>query len=167
MSALFFLLTVVISTFVEAQDIEKWQSEIDDQVWRPFHRAYESFDAAALNDIYAQEVIRVTPAGIDTEEKFKSVNFKRFAQQKSTDAEVQLDFWFDSRQTNQSTSYEVGMFRIRSIVEGKETTLYGQFHIVVEKQSGVWKITQDWDTDTVNGKKLTAEDFARNSPMDW
>ncbi len=156
-SILFFL---ALNLSAHAQSVEELQNEIDKQVWKPFKQAFESLDSKALNAIYAKKVLRVTPEGIDTKGAFKVKNVKRFEQNKADGVSITLDFWFDRRNTNATTSYEVGFYRLGfSSVEGKTNFVYGQFHIVLQKMDGVWKITQDWDTTTINGKAITAEDF--------
>lgn len=144
------------------------QTEIDQQVWKPFQHAFESLDAAALNSIYAQQVLRVTPSGIDTDNSFRAKNLDRFATSKAEGITIDLDFWFESRHTNASTSYEVGYFRISYTTPNGENSInYGQFHIVLKKIDQQWKITQDWDTDTILGKKISAADFGTKSPREF
>ena len=142
------------------KNIKAIQNTIDLEVWEPFTRAFETLDAVALNNTYADEVLRVTPNGIDTNNAFKDANLKRFGQNKADGVSISLDFWFDSRDTNEDTSYEVGYYRIGFTKKNSDTNyIYGQFHIVLKKINGAWKITQDWDTATINGKVITANDF--------
>ena len=62
--------------------------------------------------------------------------------------------------------YEVGYYRVIYEEPGKETRMsHAQFHVVLRKENGVWKIAQDWDTGVINGVQLTAEDFAKGTPM--
>ncbi|MEM8928307.1 MAG: hypothetical protein AAGC45_08885 [Bacteroidota bacterium] len=160
MRSVVFFLVLAVSLNAYAQSIEELQSEIDTQVWKPFKKAFEHLDAKALNSIYADQVLRVTPAGIDTENAFRKKNIERFEERRNEGIAIALDFWFDSRHTNANTSYEVGFYRIGfSSVGGKDDFVYGQFHIVLQKLNGVWKITQDWDTTTLHGKAISAEDF--------
>lgn len=155
--------TAMFSLALSAQNETNLQKEIDSEVWKPFHDAFEARDAAALNAIYAQEVLRVTPAGVDTKGKFKHLNIENYS--KATNAKVALDFWFDSRQTNEDTSYEVGIFKI-AITNGSTTNyVYGQFHIVIKKIDGTWKITQDWDSEEINGRAITEKDFGRKAAL--
>ncbi|MGB3149941.1 MAG: hypothetical protein WBB27_04705, partial [Maribacter sp.] len=85
------------SVTVGAQiNVSQIQQEIDKTVWKPFQKAFESLDGEALNDTYAQEVLRVTPNGIDTNNSFKAANVERFKMNKDDDASIALDFWFDS-----------------------------------------------------------------------
>lgn len=159
-------LVLVTSGFLNGQSVTDIQKEIDAQVWKPFQEAFQNLDGQALNNTYADQVLRVTPGGIDTENAFKQGNLRRFAQNKADGITIGLDFWFDSRHTNNQASYEVGFYRIAATNDKGETSYnYGQFHIVLEKMDGIWKITQDWDTTTINGETIGSEDFAKKKPL--
>lgn len=107
----------------------------------------------------------MTPEGIDTKNVFKNKNLESLKASKESNTQIKLDFWFDSRHTNEDTSYEVGFYKIGITVDGTTQNIYGQFHIVLKKINGQWKITQDWDTTTINGKSITAEDFEKKEPL--
>jgi ketosteroid isomerase-like protein len=143
-------------------NMELLQNEIDKTVWTQFKRAFETIDAEVLNSTYAENVLRVTPSGIDTQNVFKTSNIERFKLLKERAAIMQLDFWFESRQTNSDTSYEVGFYRIKTSMDGTCSTHYGQIHIVLKKLDGYWKIIQDWDTTHLNGKEIGQDEFERN-----
>jgi hypothetical protein len=162
-------LLLIIATFnLQAQGIIEIQEEIDQTVWKPFQKAFETLDGEALNHTYAKQVLRVTPRGIDTKNAFKKGNIKRFATNLQNGDKIDLDFWFDSRKTNATTSYEVGFYRIAFTAKSAETRYsYGQFHIVLEKIAGHWKITQDWDTTHIVGKAITAQDFELKKPLQF
>ncbi len=150
-----------------AQQSSVVQKEIDETLWKPFQKAFEALDGDALNNLYAKEVLRVTPAGIDTENAFKLANVERFKNNQAEGIEIQLDFWLDSRHTNEHTSYEVGFYRIRFKTKTGVNTAYGQFHIVLKKIEGAWKITQDWDTDVIAGVPISAKDFDKKPPLQF
>lgn len=155
-----FLIFIAFQSNAQKTNLEI-QKEIDKTVWKPFQKAFENSDAKALNATYAQHVIRVTPKGIDTENVFKKGNLERFAANLKNKTKISLDFWFDSRHTNETTSYEVGFYRIGFTSENTTTYSYGQFHIVLQKIDQQWKITQDWDTTTIAGETITASHFDR------
>ena len=157
---------ILISHLAAAADVSSIQSEIDQTVWKPFKAAFEGLDGEALNALYAEEVLRVTPeAGLDTSGLFKQANRNRFEANIANGDRIQLDFWFDSRHTSTSTSYDVGFYRVRiTEADGTASSFYGQFHIVLENIAGSWKIVQDWDTDQIGGQRLTAEVFERKMP---
>ena len=163
-------MAIMLSSVTAGAQIEvlNIQREIDTSVWRPFQKAFESLDGEALNRTYAKEVLRVTPNGIDTNNSFKSANIKRFDKNREDGASITLDFWFDSRHTNETTSYEVGFYRIGTTYTRKEPSYnYGQFHIVIKKIDGHWKITQDWDTAHINGNNISQEDFQKQEPLEF
>lgn len=148
-------------------DTKAVQEEIDRSVWKTFQRAFAELDGEALNSVYANTVLRVTPdGGLDTQSRFKQTNRTRFAENIANGDQIALDFWFDSRHTNMTTSYEVGFYRLGITSTAGQTDLfYGQFHIVLQKIEGHWQIIQDWDTDTIGGRAISATDFARRSPQ--
>jgi ketosteroid isomerase-like protein len=146
-------------------DIKTIQNEIDKTVWKPFQKAFETLDADALNATYADKVLRATPQGIDTNNAFKGKNMERFKVSKKNNVTIKLDFWFDSRRTNANTSYEVGFYRITTTTNDEISYNYGQFHIVLQKIRGSWKITQDWDTTTISGIVLDKTDFEKQQPI--
>ena len=165
LSVVYFVLIVVAPTWLVPAaaaevDVQRIQQSIDKQVWKPFHDAFENLDGDALNAVYAETVLRATPDGIDTNGVFKQYNRTRFDGSRARAESIALDFWFDSRRTDESTSYEVGFFRIvMTASDGDAVTFYGQFHIVLRKISGRWQITQDWDTDTIAGRPIDATHF--------
>ncbi|WP_299256547.1 nuclear transport factor 2 family protein [uncultured Aquimarina sp.] len=154
--SVFMFFTCIMIGQVNSLEIQKL---IDQTVWEPFQKAYEAMDAVSLNAIYADEVLRVTPEGIDTKNAFKDKNIERLKASKESNTKIKLDFWFDSRHTNEDTSYEVGFYKIGITTDDKTQYIYGQFHIVLKKINGIWKITQDWDTTTINGESITEKDF--------
>ncbi len=158
---------IICSSFIMTaqSDIKTIQNEIDKTVWKPFQKAFETLDADTLNATYADNVLRATPQGIDTNNVFKGQNIERFETSKKNNVEIKLDFWFDSRRTNTSTSYEVGFYRIQSTVNRETSNSYGQFHIVLQKINGMWKITQDWDTTIINGHIIDKVDFEKQIPL--
>lgn len=160
------LYVLLFSFFGFAQDETKAiQNIIDVEVWKPFKKAFETLDGAALNATYADKVLRVTPNGIDTKNSFKTKNLERFIQNRKDGVAITLDFWFDSRHTNTEASYEVGFYRIGFKKNNETSYSYGQFHIVLKKRDGHWKITQDWDTNKINGQMISEKDFSKKAPL--
>lgn len=154
------------SSSLADHDLAGTQALIDRTVWRLFQQAFESLDGSALNALYADRVLRVTPGGIDTTGQFKITNTTRFDANKANGDRISLDFWFDHRHTNAQVSYEVGFYRLRQTTpDGSSMSFYGQFHIVLRNIDGRWKIVQDWDTDSIAGRAITAEHFNRKQPV--
>ena len=163
LSALFFTLSMQAQSTIE--DIQK---EIDNTVWQPFQKAFETLDGKALNALYAADVLRVTPNGIDTQNSFKATNAERFHANRKNGESIGLDWWWDDRKTTEDTSYEVGFYRIAfTTAQGKTQYSYGQFHIVLKKIDRHWKITQDWDTASIAGIKIDSSLFETKPPLQF
>ena len=161
------LLLLATSAFAES-DSDRIQKKIDGTLWKTFRSAFERMDGEALNSVYADQVLRVTPEGLDVDGRFKRSNLTRFQQNLARGDTIELDFWFDSRHTNPTVSYDVGFYRVRVTPEsGDPDNFYGQFHIVLRKIDGRWKIVQDWDTASIGGRPITAEDFDRKAPAEF
>ena len=156
------LITLFATVGYAESDLKAVHDEMDRTVWRAFQNAFENMDGEALNLVYADHVLRVTPDGIDTQNQFKQTNKTRFDANIANGDQITLDFWFDSRHTNTTTSYHVGFYRMGvKAPSGKTDYFYGQFHIVLNKINGRWKIVQDWDTASIGGRPITSTDFAR------
>lgn len=155
------LLLMLVTPVASAEaDLIAIHEEIDRTVWRAFQNAFESLDGEALNAVYADEVLRVTPDGIDTQNQFKKNNKTRFGANIENGDRITLDFWLDSRHTDTTTSYNVGFYRMGVAAKSGATNYYyGQFHIVLKHINGHWKIAQDWDTTAIGGRPITASDF--------
>jgi ketosteroid isomerase-like protein len=165
---LFTFLTLHTPTGLADIDLAATHKEIDKTVWKAFQDAFQALDGKALNDLYAATVLRITTAGIDTQSAFREANVTRFTENIKNGDRIALDFWLDSRQTSNSISYDVGFYRVAMTTSAGETnTFYGQFHIVLRNIDGSWKIAQDWDTSSIGGKPITAEDFARKVPQQF
>lgn len=166
----YFLAFILIFTLsMQAQNTKlDIQKEIDNTVWKPFQKAFETLDGKALNALYAPDVLRVTPSGIDTENSFKAANTERFNNNLKNGDSITLDWWWDDRKTIEDTSYEVGFYRIAfATAQGTTQYSYGQFHIVLKKIDGHWKITQDWDTTNIAGKKIDSTLFEKKPPLQF
>lgn len=162
------LMLFVATVGVADSKVNATQEVIDGTVWKTFQSAFERLDGEALNSVYADAVLRVTPAGLDTQGQFKRANETRFEENIANGDRIALDFWFDSRHTDATTSYDVGFYRVGvTSASGITTYFYGQFHIVLRKIGGHWKIVQDWDTAAIGGRPVTAADFDRQPPAQF
>ncbi|MEE3999926.1 nuclear transport factor 2 family protein [Tenacibaculum sp. FZY0031] len=156
---LIFLVSVTLSFSQHKQEIEK---EVNEQIWKPFKKSFETRDWKSFNRLHSDEVLRVNKYGIRTGAEYK--NSIEVSYQKPTTKKRQIDFCFNQRTYKENTGYEVGYYRVIYTEKDKESRIvYGRFHVVLNKKNGTWLIAQDWDTDTMNGKLITKEDFESGS----
>ena len=141
---------------------QETQKEIDEQVWRPFIQAYNTFDAEAYNNLHTDDVIRSTPWGLRIGEEYKKRNTEQFNKSKADGKKIEIDLRFEHRNASGDVAYDVGYYRV---IYGDGQTSFGRFHVVLKKIDGVWKIAQDWDTNKILDHEVSEEDFLKANPM--
>ncbi|WP_420317797.1 YybH family protein [Ekhidna sp.] len=142
-----FVITCSLTVF--SQNI---QSEIDEQVWIPFTKAWESNDGEAYNAIHSDDVWRINPGRLLIGDEYKNRNLEKMHGLPKNQI---IEFTFETRTVNGENAYEVGYYRITRNQDGQQ--FVGRFHVALRKIDGQWKITQDWDTGEINGVKITPE----------
>ena len=156
--ALFYLLLL---NPIYSQSDSILQKEIDNQIWYPFIKAYGNWDADAFNAIHDKEMLRGSPWGLRTGEEYFTRNIERFEKGKMAGESRNISFTFEYRIHEKEMAYEVGYYKLVSKKENKESIYYGQFHVVLKKKDGQWKIFQDWDADEINGEKMEERHFMK------
>jgi hypothetical protein len=144
---------------IQAQDTLSFMMA-DEQVWIPFIRAYDSYDAEAFNALHTDHVIRGGPWGLLIGQEYYKRNARKFEEGQTEGNQRKISLTFEHRVHREEVCYEVGYYRVVTTKgDGSEQTSYGQFHVVLVKQNGVWKIAQDWDASEIKGVKITQSDF--------
>ncbi len=165
------LLTIIILSYgsialSQAERNPEIEKEVNEQLWGPFKKAWETRNAQDFNDLHTDDVLRVSKWGgvkIGSEYKDRIVE----SYKKPDNRERTIDFWLEHRYYSGNTGYEVGYLKIVIKEEGKDPRYsYSRFHVVLKKVDGKWKIAQDWDTNNINGVAVTAEDYAKGTPLD-
>ena len=152
------LILLVSVTLSFSQNNEIIEKEVNQQIWQPFKKSFEARDWESFNNLHTNDVLRVNKYGIRKGEEYK--NSIQTSYQKPTNKKRQIDFCFNQRIYKENIGYEVGYYRVIYTEKGKEPrTVYGRFHVVLSKKNDTWLIAQDWDTDTMNGKSISKEDF--------
>ena len=158
------LAMLLFSTFVYSQSDESVHQQIDEQVWYPFIQHYEAWDVEKFQALHTKDMLRGGPWGLSSAEEYFGRNKKSWPERQAKGWTRDIAFTFEYRVLGKDMAYEVGYYRVKSVRdEGEERIYYGQFHVVLRKEEGVWKITQDWDSDQINGRELGEEDFNRNA----
>ena len=137
----------------------KIEKQVNEELWKQFKKAYESRDSKLFNSLHTDDVMRITPNGIRVGNEYKDLINSNYLVKDAPKREI--DFWIEHRIYTGNNGYEIGYFRISSTTDGKTNEYYGRFSVVLRKVEGKWLIAQDWDTDQINGRAITAEDFAK------
>ena len=163
MKQLFITILCALSLIIAQEDAEqmKWQKEIDQQVWKPFIESYEAYDHKTFNALHTDDILRVSAWAIRVGSEYKDRVTSGYQRNKDRGDSRQIDLWFELRKAKKDIAYEVGYYRVKTMVEGKKEDIsHARFHVVLKRINGRWKVAQDWDTNNINGHKVNAEDFA-------
>jgi len=132
--------------------------EINEQVWHPFKQAFESRNDSLFNSLHTDDMLRINELGLQLGEEYKA---KIRGWKKMTEGnKITIDFSFEHRFYNGNLGYEVGYYRVVNwLSDGNQRASYGRFHVVLIKIDGIWKISQDWDTERVGNIMISVEFF--------
>ena len=124
------------------------QIEINDQVWKPFIKAFNNNDDEAFSAVHSKEVTRV----LQDENKVFGYNeyFRKVPDSLKTkwkDWKKNIELRFLQRIAGTDKAFEVGYYKTTNTntVTGEKGTGYGKFHVLLRKENGVWKILMDAD----------------------
>jgi ketosteroid isomerase-like protein len=163
MKFVFAIVFALLSIISQAQDIK---TEINNQVWKPFIEAYNSFDTEKFMSVYAKDVVRIP---MDQKKIFNFTEYKRNINRenqfnKNYKIKANLEIRFTDRIQSGDIAYEKGILKIKMTDNnGKPATIYSAFQVLLKKEGGVWKIK--FDTDSSTGTELTEKDFTSASAM--
>lgn len=161
-----FLLTSSVAAF--AQGAEK---EINDHVWKPFTKAIMTQNVEAFIHLHSKDVMRVERDNkqILNYDKYKSDLEKSWPAWRQSIAVEKTTYTFElrflERASNGNQAFEVGYFKNEIInAKGEKSISYGQFHVALRKENGVWKILVD--SDSSNNRSITEEMFLAAKPLE-
>jgi ketosteroid isomerase-like protein len=155
----------MVETFAQTD-----QQEIDEQVWIPFTKAITARDPEAFISLHSKDLIRAERNGgkVKNFDQYKQgmmeswPKYAEYAKQKSIKHTFELRFL--ERHSNGEQAFEVGYFKNETTTpDGEARASYGQFHVALRKENGVWKILVDSDSD--NGGSITEEMFVSADPI--
>jgi len=141
------------------------QKEINEQVWKPFIKAFNNNDNEAFSAVHSKEVVRVSQDDnqiIGYNEYFKKVPDSVKAKWKDWKRNIELRFL--QRIASGDKAFEVGYYKSSSTntVTGEKRTGYGKFHVLLRKENGTWKILMDADAN----EKTDEAVFITAKPME-
>ena len=156
------LLGTATTTF--SQDLQTF-NEIN-RMWSQFCESFDSLDAQMFAEVHSKKLIRI-PGGhriMNLEayiEGYESY-FHKTKDEKSTSS---LDLRFFERIHNDSIASERGYYKsLKNQGQENERISYGQFHVLLAKENGIWKVLMDYDSN--EGKTITEEHFNGAFAMD-
>jgi ketosteroid isomerase-like protein len=142
-----------------------YQEEINEQVWKPFIRAFNSDDNEAFRAVHSKEVARVIQDDnrlIGYDEYFKRVPDS--VKTKWANWKKNIELRFIQRIATADKAFEVGYYKSTStnVATGEKRSGYGKFHVLLRKENGIWKILMDADAN----EKTDEAVFLSGKPME-
>ncbi|HJS56391.1 MAG TPA: nuclear transport factor 2 family protein [Chitinophagaceae bacterium] len=141
------------------------QKEINEQVWKPFIKAFNTGDDEAFSAAHSKDVIRVVQDDhqvMGYNEYFKKIPDSVKAKRDNWKKNIELRFI--QRFASGDKAFEAGYYKSTrtNIVTGEKRTGYGKFHVLLRKENGTWKILMDADAH----EKTAEAVFMKGKPME-
>lgn len=164
------LFTLTLLAVVNMGFAQSDQSDINEQVWKPFTKAImtqdvEGFAALHSKDLVRAEINRKKVMGLEEYKKGMEAGWPGWKESiQKNKSKYTFELRFIERISNGAMAYEIGYFKNESVTAtGEKRDSYGKFHVVLRKENGVWKILVDSDSN--EGGFITKEMFAAAAPL--
>ncbi|HEY9045166.1 MAG TPA: nuclear transport factor 2 family protein [Ohtaekwangia sp.] len=145
---------------------QDFQKEINDQVWKPFIKAFDNYDTPSFMSVHSKDLVRSPRDSktISNYEQYKSQNEQGDARSREKKSQRTIELRFLERIASATQAFEVGIYKTTVInAQGESRSFYGKFHVVLRKENGTWKILVDSDS-SENGT-ISEKDFLEATAM--
>ncbi len=132
------------------------QQEINEQVWKPFIKFFNENNTAGFMSVHSKDVVR-SPRDAKTVWNWEEYNTQQALGDKEdikAKRKRTLELRFTERIVNKDIAVEVGVYKTSY---GENQNYFGRFHVVLKKESGIWKILVD--TDSTEGGTIGEKEF--------
>lgn len=149
---------------LNAQDAASIRA-INEQVWKPFISSFNKGDDDGFKAVHSQDIVRVEQDGkkiLRYDEYFKKIPDSIKAKWSHWKKNIELRFI--QRIVNNDRAFEVGYYKSTSTntQTGEVRKGIGKFHVLLQKENGVWKILMDADT----SEGANEEVFNKAAPLE-
>jgi len=160
----FLAMIALLCQAAQGQSDSALLKEINEQVWKPFIKSFNTNDDAGFQQVHSKEVTRVIQDASDIygyDIYFRplpdSIKAKRNQWKKN------IELRFTGRIAAGDRAFETGYYKTTSTNSqtGEVHTGIGRFHVLLRKEKGVWKILMDADT----SEGATEESFLKAKPL--
>lgn len=126
------------------------KKEINEQVWSPFMKSYESLDPALFMSVQSEKIVRVMGSmnRIYDHAKYTESTKRIFSMMKSQGSAPRIELSFTNRLVKDDMAYEMGYYCLKSKGSSGEyqNRGFGFFHVMLRKEDKQWKIVMDSDS---------------------
>ena len=141
-------LSCLLQSAASAQQ-NKFQKEIDDQVWKPFIEYFSNYRTKEFINLHDTDMVRV---GIDRNriygvKKYETIQARGDSGSLANKARRSIEFKFYKRIASATDAFEIGLYKSTDIrPDNTSGDYYGKFWVMLKKVNGVWKIKLDADS---------------------
>jgi ketosteroid isomerase-like protein len=124
------------------------QKQINEQVWKPFIKSFTEMDTDGFMAVHSKNMSRVEQDGkrIYGFDKYYADSKTGNERSKTSGRKRNIELRFIQRIAASDRGFEVGYYKTTSInPDGTSRSFYGKFHVLLQKENGVWKIVMDAD----------------------
>lgn len=143
------------------------QHEINEQVWKPFIKGLSTSDTDLFLGVHSKDLVRAPREANEVygwQEYYKRM---KAGDEKTREngMKIDIDLRFTERIAQGDLAIEVGVYKTTMTERGgTPRSFYGRFHVVLRKESGVWKILVD--TDSSERGTIGEPQFLAAKPME-
>jgi hypothetical protein len=144
--AISWMLVLVMNSAISQSD--SLQQQINEQVWKPFIASFNSMDTEKFMSVHSKQMTRVIQDSkqIYGYDKYFHENQQGDERSKQANRKRSIELRFIQRIAGDGKAFEVGYFKTTNFLpDGKSRSGYGKFHVLLQKENGVWKILMDTD----------------------
>ena len=125
------------------------QRQINEQVWKPFIRSFNSGDTEAFMAVHSKDMTRVEQDSKNIYGFHEYYEYNKRGKERNTPPKWKsnIELRFIQRITGNDRAFEVGYYKTTSttIATGQTHSGYGKFHVLLRKENNTWKILMEAD----------------------
>ncbi len=143
-----FCILCICCSYISFSQADSLQKQINEQVWKPFIKTFNSEDNEGFRKVHSPELIRVMSDDdqvLDYEDYLRPVDDSAKAKWGNWSHHIELRFL--QRIASNGKAFETGYYKTTAVnADTKEKRVsYGKFHVLLRKENGEWKILMDQD----------------------
>jgi ketosteroid isomerase-like protein len=158
-------LLVIFSCKTTFSQSDSLQQQINNQVWKPFIRSFSNMDTKSFMDVHSHDMTRVIQDGntIYGYERYYHENEQGDKRNRQAGHKRSIELRFMQRIAANDKAFEVGYYKTTvTHADGKVSSGYGKFHVLLRRENGTWKILMDADA----SEKTDEAIFLTGKPME-
>ena len=140
---IFFFMIISSISYCQNKEILK---SINNEIWEPFTKAFETSDYNLFGSLHSEELVRVNGNGKRIQNKESYINGYK-TRWENNKLNQTISFRFLERIVNEQSASERGIYKLTlNPGTNQEQSYYGKFHVILKIENNIWKILVDYDS---------------------